>query len=189
MWAKATGEINSLYNFRHEIHRLLGVRESPGSLAGCQEILNRLKERKDGGLVGSFNRSEMESLHRFKVEVYDALNVDADGCTERECVELVNKLRSTSNSTTKGQFHDVDEDLKLLEAFADKVHRELGIQRGTSSLDFCLQSISNFVRQIGEHETYAQIVKHFMELFEIQAIHDVPSAINELYVNHAERNV
>ncbi|KAJ3243766.1 hypothetical protein HDU78_011833 [Chytriomyces hyalinus] len=170
LWARGSDDVESLRDFRREIHRMLCVREGSGSLAGCREVVNRLKERREGGISGDKSASdykELDVLRRFKWEIFDIIGLDEGVSGLQEALEMVRSFRTDRISSRQSEnLADVMEKLRSLEEFADDVHGVLRVEKGHQSFKQCLDAIGSIKQGVqedgGDAPTNAQRLQMFV---------------------------
>ncbi|KAJ3237647.1 hypothetical protein HDU81_009197, partial [Chytriomyces hyalinus] len=173
LWARGSDDIESLRDFRREIHRMLGVREGSGSLGGCREVVTRLKERRESGITGDKSASdykELDVLRRFKWEIFDIIGLDEGVSGLQEALEMVRSFSGDGNFLRRSDYPaDLMEKLRALEEFADNVHGALSVEKGHQSFKQCLDAIASIAsNEHGVHDdggdvpTSAQCLQMFV---------------------------
>ncbi|KAJ3006737.1 UNVERIFIED_CONTAM: hypothetical protein HDU68_003917 [Siphonaria sp. JEL0065] len=158
MWAEASHQVEELRDFRKTIHRALGVRESSGSLAGCLEIVGRLKERS--GVVGPLfdghgreggGNDGGDSVKRFVGELYQLFGVKEGAGSLQVLFDVCRGLKMAvevnGGREGEGLGKEESEKLKELERFAQSVHRELGVRFTRGNTDVCLERLEELVQK------------------------------------------
>ncbi|KAJ3067199.1 hypothetical protein HDU99_003598, partial [Rhizoclosmatium hyalinum] len=170
MWAKAGHESEGLKEFRRTIHRALGVRESGGSVAGCLEVISRLKERV--GVVpeglGSRGDGEYKQVLEDVCRVLRVREMEGRDVVEvcRRVVDELRGLEEFRDGVCRGLRVRVSgrileeclekvEELKKggdgvdarMDEFLGSLHRVLGVNRRDGSLEDCLEVVRVLVEK------------------------------------------
>ncbi|KAJ3131139.1 hypothetical protein HK100_006743, partial [Physocladia obscura] len=129
MWSRVSQESRSFQEFKREIHRHLGVREGPGSLAGCIEIINRLKERRNMNvdIADRVRTPKNEQTEYFLMAIHEMLGIKQEFGSLNTVQEVVAGLNKSADR------------LSQLESFIDSLQKILQVDN--SNLNAFLDAI------------------------------------------------